>query len=328
MARAFLYQSLRLLSVTALCLVPVFELEPASAQQSYLGTCDPEMNIESDRQYRGEYFKYECKRGDGSIGWYNLGTKIGAGLPIISIHERNTPNAHFYVKTTNVYPGYFCYYNENDGLERPSEACKKQIAEQSMEPPQRISADCNKQTVSIITELYRFPSTRMAGGYEDNIAEAFRILCPAKFAASGVNPPYKYIPLPSAPTVTPKATSPSSRSTLSMGPSTHPGLGPAFATSGLNDSMRTTKKYHQAIIDSMRVGKSGFGHDVVQMRVLSYEPGSTKGFIFWLSVNCSTRLWTFLENDAKLMGGGVEMFGVIKGNEMGTWACGRYGLRY
>jgi hypothetical protein len=111
-------------------------------------------------------------------------------------------------------------------------------------------------------------------------------------------------------------------------PSTHPGLGPAFTTSGLDNSMKATKKYHQAILDSMRVGRNGFGHDVVQMRVLSYEPGSTKGFIFWLSVNCSTRQWKFLENDAKLMGGGVEMFGVIKGNEMGAWACGRYGLRY
>jgi hypothetical protein len=118
------------------------------------------------------------------------------------------------------------------------------------------------------------------------------------------------------------------KNTSAIGPSTHPGLGPAFTTSGLDNSMRTTKKYHQAILDSIRAGKNGLGQDVVQMRVLSYEPGSTKGFIFWLSVNCSTRQWKFLENDAKLMGGGVEMFGVIKGNEMGTWACGRFGLRY
>lgn len=117
-------------------------------------------------------------------------------------------------------------------------------------------------------------------------------------------------------------------STNTAKPSANPGLGPAFSTTGQNREMKRVTKYHQPLLDSMRTVRNLFGHNLVQMQVLSYDPGSTKGFNFWLSVDCSTREWRFLENDANLMGGALEMFGVIKGNEMGTWACKRYGYSY
>lgn len=300
----------------------IFDQRPALAQHAYLGTCDPEMGIESDKKYRGEYFKYECRRGDGSIGWFNLGTKIGGGRPIFSIHERNTSNAHFYVRTTNVYPGYFCYYNEPNGLQRPSEACKEGIMKQTMEPPERISANCNKYNVNISSKTYNFPAEQMAGGYDGNIAEAFRILCPVKFAASGVKPPYKYIPLPSVPVATSKP-----KQSRMIDPN-HRELGPVFKTTGLNRQMQQVKKNHQVIINTMKRGRNSLGHGMVQMRVISYEPGSDKSYQFWLIVNCYTRDWKFIENDASLMGGALEGFGVIRKNQMGPWACKRFGYSY
>lgn len=126
--------------------------------------------------------------------------------------------------------------------------------------------------------------------------------------------------------------SPSSSSDSSIAssakPISHPGLGPAFTTTGQNRSMQNVKKYHQAVLSSMRAGRNHYGNNIVEMQVRSYEPGSDRGFQFWLSVNCSTRSWQFLENDARLMGGALEMFGQIRTKEMGVWACKKFGYNY
>lgn len=126
--------------------------------------------------------------------------------------------------------------------------------------------------------------------------------------------------------------SPSSSSDSSIAssakPISHPGLGPAFTTTGQNRSMQNVKKYHQAVLSSMRAGRNHYGNNIVEMQVRSYEPGSDRGFQFWLSVNCSTGSWQFLENDARLMGGALEMFGQIRTKEMGSWACKKYGYNY
>lgn len=314
MPKALSARPFALVSATLLSLGGMLDRVPALAQQPYLGTCDPKMG-------RGEYFKYECQRGDGSIGW-SQGPRIGSGRPIISIHGRNSSNAYILTKATNVYPGYFCYYNEPNGLLSPSHACRKSIMEQSAESPERISADCIRQTVSMFSEEYRFPSEGFAGGTDGLISEAFRILCPVKFAASGVKPPYKQIPyVPPAPAATPKP----ARSQVDPN---HPDLGPVFKTTGLNRQMQQVNKNHQAILDTMKGGRNLLGHAMVQMKVLSYEPGTDKGYQFWLSVNCYTREWKFLENDARLMGGAMEGFGVIPAKQMGPWACKRFGYSY
>jgi hypothetical protein len=110
--------------------------------------------------------------------------------------------------------------------------------------------------------------------------------------------------------------------------SSNPTLGPIVKTVGQNKSMQTVRKNHRVITSSMRGGKNLLGQGVVQMQVLSHEPGDTKGFVFWLEVNCNTRNWRFVENNAKLMGGGIEMFGKVRGEVMGPWACSKYGFRY
>ncbi len=321
MAKDYVVKSQCIISATVLCLAGViFEQRSVLAQQAYLGTCDPRLGLEKD-EHQGEYFKYECRREDGSIGWFQ-GTRIGTGRPILSIHERNTSNAHFYTKATNVYPGFFCYYNEVNGLERPSESCKKWVIEETLKPPERISADCNKKTVSIPPNTYKFPANKnMAADYDSIVNEAYRILCPAKFAASGVALPYKGTPASSAPVAAPKP----KRNWIDPN---HPGLGPVFKTTGLNREMQQVKKNHQAVLDTMRGGKNLLGHGMVQMSVISYEPGSDKGYQFTLRVNCYTREWKFIENDARLMGGAVEGFGVIRAKQMGPWACKRFGYSY
>jgi hypothetical protein len=318
MPKALPVRSFVLVSATLLSLGGMLDRIPALAQQPYLGTCDPDMG-------RGEYYKYECQRGDGSIGW-SQGTRIGGGRPIISIHGRNTPNAYMLTKITNVYPGYFCYYEE--GMHStPSEKCKSRVQEEVNKPPAKVSANCNTQVVTEHDLLpqqqsNKFPTGWMPGGSDSVISEYFRILCPVKFAASGVKPPYKQIPyVPPAQAATPKP----ARSQVDPN---HPDLGPVFKTIGLNRQMQQVNKNHQAILPTMKGGRNLLGHAMVQMKVLSYEPGTDRGYQFWLSVNCYTQEWKFLENDARLMGGALEGFGVIRANQMGPWACKRFGYSY
>jgi hypothetical protein len=115
---------------------------------------------------------------------------------------------------------------------------------------------------------------------------------------------------------------------LANAPLSDPDLGPVFKTVGLDRQMQTVRKYHQVLLSSMRKGRNLLGHGMVEMHVLSYDPRDYMGVRYWLRVNCVTREWKFIENDAKLMGGGLEMFGAIQGNQMGPWACNRFGYSY
>lgn len=184
-------------------------LGTAYAQQAgtpYLGTCDPKLK-------QGQYYKYECQRNDGSIGWLQ-GTRIGSGRPIINIQGRDTENAYMLTKLTTKYPGYSCYYSEPNGLNTPSQACIKSISRASLMKPERIQADClNMEVLYEDGTKYKYwtkdsysvywlsPGMRpvysedgrpqgLAGGGDDPITEAFRILCPAKFKSMNAPIPY------------------------------------------------------------------------------------------------------------------------------------------
>lgn len=172
----------------------------------YLGTCDPKLK-------REKYYKYECQRNDGSIGWL-LGTRIGSGSPIIGVNGQDTENAYLLTKLTTKYPGYSCYYSEPNGLNTPSQACIKSISRASLMKPEKIKANCLNVEVSYENgERYRYwtkgtyslywlaPGSRptyfedgrpegMPGGTDGWITEAFRILCPAKFKSMNAPLPY------------------------------------------------------------------------------------------------------------------------------------------
>lgn len=295
------------------------------AQSSYLGTCDASMG-------RDEFFRYECLRGDGSIGWMQ-GAKIGSGRPIVSIHNRDSASAYMLTSVTNAFPGYFCYYGEPGGLMKPSRECNESIQKQSENPPIKILANCVNKTVTFSdyppdNQTFKFPSGWMAGGGDSVIHEAFRILCPLAFTQSGVNPPYKVVALKTPPPKPKPQPQPSPKPIATAGPRKDRDLGPAFTTTGLNRNMQRTKKYHQAVLQNMKSGRNMLGHSLVQMQVLSYEPGSNQYVSLWIQVNCTTRDWKFLDNLAILAGGRTEMFGQVRTNEMGKWACSRFGNSY
>jgi hypothetical protein len=105
-------------------------------------------------------------------------------------------------------------------------------------------------------------------------------------------------------------------------------LGPAFTTTGIDRSFKRVPKYHQAVIRTMRGGRNYFGHGIVRMQVLSYGGEGTSEYLFWISVNCYTREWKFVENPARLFGDTVASFGIVQTNRMGAWACKRYGFSY
>lgn len=296
------------------------------AQESYLGTCDPKMG-------KGEFFRYECLRGDGSIGWMQ-GTRIGGGRPIMSIHNRNTPNAYMLIAVTNVFPGYFCYYEEGQPM-NPSDKCKSWIQQEAQKEPEKISANCTTKVVidhSLPAEFRSntFPAEWMPGSSDGPINEAFRILCPTAFAMSGVKPPYKIEPLKTSIVKTPSKPKPKTQPQrmVAVGPRKDRDLGPAFTTTGLTRTMQRTKKYHQAVLPNMKSGRNMLGHNLVQMQVLSYEPGNNQHVSLWIQVNCTINDWKYLDNLAILAGGRVEMFGRVRTNEMGKWACNRFGFRY
>lgn len=178
-----------------------FAQQPA---QPYLGTCDPELT-------RGEYYKYECERNDGSIGWLS-GTKIGSGKPIIDIGGRDTSNAYMLTRLTPRYPGYSCYYSEGN-INSPSQACIKSHIEATKLPPEKEEADCINMRVWNRYEEFKYwtkdesgmywlsPGRRptytkegqpigLAGSGDSVITETFRILCPLRFRS--MNVPYPY----------------------------------------------------------------------------------------------------------------------------------------
>lgn len=107
-----------------------------------------------------------------------------------------------------------------------------------------------------------------------------------------------------------------------------PGLGPEFKTYGVGAGFKTVLKIHRPILSSMVGGRNLLGNGVVQFNVLSYEPRSSYGYNFRVSVDCALKRWSFLESNASLMGGALEGFGSINGARMGPWACGRFGFRY
>jgi hypothetical protein len=173
-----------------------------SAAPATLGVCDPSL------RGKDELYKYMCNRGDGSIGWLYLGSRLGAGDPIFAIANRDTENAFLVLKRTMVYPGFYGYYDEPNKLNNPSTNCLLQVKRQSALPPQKVTANCRRLTVRMINESYRFweldedgfmrwlpvgekpvyfngEKQRMAGGYDSIIAEAFATLCPSRFMQIG-----------------------------------------------------------------------------------------------------------------------------------------------
>jgi hypothetical protein len=120
----------------------------------------------------------------------------------------------------------------------------------------------------------------------------------------------------------------SNTSTKRLQPRKSADLGPAFSTTGMDRNFKRVPKYHQAILRSMKGGKNYFGHGIVEMQVLSHGGEGTGEHLFWISVNCYTREWKFLESPARLFGDTVASFGVLQTNRMGSWACKRFGFSY
>jgi hypothetical protein len=191
---------------TSLNMILVSSAHAQQGSSPYLGMCDP-------KRQRGEYYKYQCQRNDGSIGWLE-GTRIGYGRPIIEIHGRNTDNAYMLTRQTTRYPGYACYYDEPNGLNSPSRKCIDWVRRASLMKPEKVQANCPNMVVLYENgQKYKYwtkdsyslywlpPGSRpiydenrspqgMPGGTDEMITEAFRILCPSKF--DSVNGPLPY----------------------------------------------------------------------------------------------------------------------------------------
>lgn len=98
-----------------------FNLLPANAQAIH-GTCStPE----------GRRNKYECQRGDGSIGWF-IADLNGGGFPIFAVAGLDTANAQIKVKRTTAYPGYDCIYDEPRGVDNPSQRCIQSVRQAAL----------------------------------------------------------------------------------------------------------------------------------------------------------------------------------------------------
>jgi hypothetical protein len=159
---------------------------------------------------RDGFYNYMCKRNDGSIGWLYTGGRIGFGSPIFAIANRDTDSAFLILKDTTSYPGFYCYYNEPSGLNRPSTDCLNRVRQMAARARKKVFANCSQLTVgySESNEIYRFweldgqrdmywlpagssPSyangepLRMAGGTDSLVTTAFATLCPSKFRALG-----------------------------------------------------------------------------------------------------------------------------------------------
>ena len=165
-----------------------------------LGSCDPNL------RQRDEFYKYMCNRNDGSIGWLYTGTRIGIGSPIFAIANRDTENALLVLRHTIAYPGFYCYYDDQNGLNSPSTSCIQGVREMALRPSEKVYANCSQLIVSYSAtgSSFKFwdldrsrymhwlpvgskPSyfngepQRLAGGQDSLISEDFATLCPAKF---------------------------------------------------------------------------------------------------------------------------------------------------
>lgn len=105
-------------------------------------------------------------------------------------------------------------------------------------------------------------------------------------------------------------------------------LSPSFPGTGSRRPGVWVKKVFKPVIETMRGGKNMFGHGVVQVQIISKDPGTSQELRTWFSINCHTRNWDYLEPDAKFFGGAQEMFGKFSFTSVGTWACNRYGFKY
>jgi len=169
-----------------------------------LGDCNPAL------RERDEFYNYICKRNDGSIGWLYTGTRVGFGSPIFAIAKRDTDNAFLVLKDTTSYPGFYCYYSEPSGLNRPSASCLNQVRQAAARSSKKVFANCSQLTVGYsetggsykFWELDEFgymtwlpagssPSyvngepLRLAGGMDSLVTTAFATLCPSKFRMLG-----------------------------------------------------------------------------------------------------------------------------------------------